>query len=142
MVRNFVVRHDRFAELFVFDVFTVVLTYRNRCVDDVRNDHHLGAKRFTEFCFFFFKHFKTRVDLLNARFFLIGFVDLLFLHQTADEGTCCVALGTQIIAFALERADLGVNGNAFVNKRQLFVLEFLFDVFFDNVGIFSDKSNV
>ena len=67
---------------------------------------------------------------------------VLVLKEKAANSGNTDALGTQIVAFALERADLGVNGNAFVNKRQLFVLEFLFDVFFDNVGIFSDKSNV
>ena len=72
----------------------------------------------------------------------LGRVLLGLAHQRADLLGQLVAVGAQAVALADDGAVLGVQRDDLVHQRQLGVLEFLFDVLLDLVGMLPDKTDI
>ena len=142
MIRDFIIRNDRVAKALKLDVLGVVLADRDRGVDDIRNDHHAAAD-------FLLILLLVRLELLHlVRHGLDLGLDLFGLilqalgHQAADLLGLLVALGAQLVAAGLGRAELGVKVDDLIDQRQLFVLELLLDVFLDCVRVLADKFDI
>ena len=63
-------------------------------------------------------------------------------HQHTDLLAELVAVGAQAVGFADCGAILRIKRDDFIYKGKLLVLEFLFDVLLDKVGIFPHKTNI
>ena len=83
------------------------------------------------------------VDLC-LQFRLFGLVGAFF--QLAEQGAVglgqLVALGLQSLAVGNGLPALGVQSDGLVHQRQLGVLKFLANVFFNGFGVFPHKFNV
>ena len=142
MIWNFIIWNNWFAKTFYLNVLAVVLTDRNRLVDDVWNNHHTFFDFFGELFFFYFQISQFLSHRSYLCFYLFCFFFLAFCHQSADLFGQGVSLTTQIVTSGFCIAELGVQLQNFVNQNQFFVLEFLFNIFFDKVRVCSDQFDI
>ena len=142
MVRNFPFRNNRITELLNFNVLGVIVADRNSRVNDVRDDHHAVLDFFFEFSFLGFQGFQFSTIFLNLGLDLFGFFLQAFAHQAADFLGEFVALASQSVRSCLGFAEFLVELRHFINEDQLFILELLSDVFFDEFRVFSNQFNV
>ena len=83
-----------------------------------------------------------RTNAGNHPFCFFRFLFFALCHQRANLLAGHIALIAQRIRFGCRRAQLCVQFDYLVHQNQFFILEFLFDVFFDQFRIGSDQANV
>ena len=129
--------NGRLTEASKLDVCGIIGTDRHACVDDVGDLHHDRADPLCELLFLCLKRLALCVcvgDELLHRFCLVLFA---LTHQIADLLGIAVAVGTQLVCSLLCAAVFGIQLDDLIDQGELMVLEFLFDVFFYDIGIFS-----
>ena len=125
----------RVAVLLHFDVAAVVLADRDRGVDHLGDVHHDRGDLFGQLLLLDFQLFQLLRLGGNLRLEGLGLFLLALGHQAADLFGELVPLGAEGAGLLLGLAGFGVQLDDLVDHRQLIVLEFLFDVLLDLVGV-------
>ena len=142
VVGHLEVGHHRLPKPLDFHVFAVVFADGHRVVDQVGNHQHALADFSGHLRLLALHLLQLSGDGLHLFFHLLGLFLLALAHQLANLLADGVALLAQLVAPALRGPELGVQFNDLVHQRQLFILEFLFDVFLDQLRIGADQLDV
>ena len=137
VVGHLEIGNDRLAVALYLNVLAVVLAYRNRWVNDVRNGHHNLRQFLVKLGFFLVERFHLVSELLNLRLCLFSLVLLALCHVHSYFLGNTVSVGAERFYCLLCAAKLGVKLDCLVNQRELCVLKLLLDVFLYNIGVFS-----
>ena len=84
MIRNFKVGYYRLSVSLYLNVFAVILTYRNRRIDDIGDYHHSFLNFFAQLFFLLLKLFKLIRELLYLSLYLLSLVLFALCHKSAD----------------------------------------------------------
>ena len=142
VVGDLEIGHNRLAVALYFDVFTVILTDGNGGIDDVGDDQQNVTDLLLHLLLHLLQLGQTGSLLGDLFLHLLGFLALALCHQAADALGDAVSLGTQVACFLLNSTALSVQLDDFIDQGQLGILEFLFDVFLDDVRVLTDKFDV
>ena len=142
MIGNFKIGNNRLAELFDLNVLAVVLAYGHAVVDDVGDHQHSLADLSFQL---FFLDFKVS-ELLSHSIYLSLYSLSLFLltlaHQSAYLLALYISLISQFICLGTCSSVFLIEFSDFVNQYEFFVLELLFNIFFDQLGVGSYKLDI
>ena len=142
VIGNLEVGNYRLTETLKLNIFAVVLTNGNGRVNDVGDSHHYLLDLFSKLGLL---NFKLSKAVAEACYLSLDFLSLFLLaltHKSADLLGKLVSLSSQLISLLLCSTGLSVQVDYLVNKRKLAVLKLLLDIFFYDVGIFSDKFDI
>ena len=137
MVGYLKVGNNRLAELFKLYVLAVVLAYRNIVAYYLRDHHHSLGDLCVELLLLCGEVFKLLVYGFYFFLDLFGFFLLALSHKTAYLLADLVYLASQLVSLCLAGAVLLVERYYLINEHELLVLEFLFDIFLDYLGVLS-----
>ncbi len=142
MIRDLVVRNDRLAESLVLDILAVVLTDRDRRIDDVRDHEHDLSDFLGQFLLFDIQssHLISHRSYLLLRLF--GFFLLALTHEHTDLLTDGISLGSEILDAGLGLTEFLIVFDDFIYQRELVILKLLLDVLFDDVRICADEFDI
>ena len=99
MIRNLKIGNNRLSEFFDLYIACIILSYRNRGINDIGDNHHDLCDLFLEF---FFHRLKLCKSLCKFCHFLLYSLCLFFLslsHKSSDFLGDLVSLISQIIGF-------------------------------------------
>ena len=147
MVGDRIVGGCAVAEALDFNVAGIIGPNRHRRVHHLRNRVHdipdFGLElRFASFQLLEAVGLGRDLRLDGFGFGRLRGILLGLAHQHTDLLAELVAVGAQAVGFADCGAILRIKRDDFIYKGKLLVLEFLFDVFLDKVGIFPHKTNI
>jgi hypothetical protein len=135
MIRYLKIGNGRFAETLNLHVLTVVLSDWNGIVNDIRDYHHpffdLGVELFLQLLQFN----KLPGNLGNSLLVVFRFLFPAFGHQISYFLADGIPLASQVVAFELGIPVFFVHFYNFIDKYQLLILELLFDVFLNQLGV-------
>ena len=137
VIRDLKIRNYRLAVAGYFNVLAVVLAYRNRRINDVRNGHHDLLYLLGKLLFLLLKRFKLIGELLYLSLCLLSLVLLALSHEAANLLGNAVSVGSEGVAALLSLAELCIQLDNLINQRKLAVLELLLDVLLNSVGVLS-----
>ena len=141
------VGHHGLTEALDLHVAGIVGTQRHGVVDDLGNDQHPLVELGVQLVLQLLQVGQTlgvlgHFLLHGLGFGQLGGVLLGLAHQHADLLGQGIAGGAELVGLHDGGTALGVQLNDLIHQGQLFVLELLFDVLLDDVGIFPDKFDV
>ena len=137
VVRNFKIRNYRLTVFLNLYIFRIIFANRHRWVNNIRNGHHYG------FDFFFYFSLLSRQTLYgfsigcNFLFYLLCLFFPAFLHKTANHFGDFISFCSQSFHFFFNVTIPFIQLNDFVYKQQFAVLEFIFNILFYNIRVFS-----
>ena len=132
----------RLAEALDLHIFAVIPADRNRGVNEIGDHQHPLADFPFELFLEGLQLLKLPVDGGHLRFGALGLLLLALGHQSADLLADRIALAAQLVAAGLGVAVLLVLLDNLIDKDKLLILEFLFDVLLDQIGIGSQQFDV
>ena len=142
MVRDLKIRDHRLSVFLDLHILGIVFSNGNAGIDDIGNGHHD----------LFDPGFQILLLLLQLCQMIRGFCHLLlhflglFLlslaHQSSDLLGDLVSAGSQVIGLFLYFSVFFVQGDHFVHQWQLGILEFIPDILFNDLRVFSDESQI
>ena len=136
MIRDFKIRNHRLTISLDFHILAVVFSNRNRRINNIGNHHHILQDFFLQLSLFLFQFLQAlctggHLSLFGFRFFLLS-----CFHEDADFFGNFISVGTKIICFLLGLSAFLIQSDYFIYQRQLFILEFLSDIFLYRFRIF------
>ena len=84
IVRDFIIRHNRFAKTSEFNIFAVIFSNWHAFVDDVWNGHHNLFDFFCQFFFIFFELVNAVVVCFDLFFNFVCFVNFFLFHKHSN----------------------------------------------------------
>ena len=142
MVRYLEIGNHRLAELLYLYILGIVLAYRNRRINDVRNDHHILFDFLLQLSLQRLQFCKPCCYLCNSR---LGSLCLV-LHALGHELTYLLAdpvlLGSEIVRLGLRLTRLGIQLDHLIDQRELLILKLISDILLYYLGIFPHKSYI
>ena len=139
MIWNLKIRNRRLTVFLYFNIFTVVFADRHTRINDVWNRHHDLCDFFIQFLLFYGQFLQTRSVCRYLFFYFLRLIFLSLSHKSPDLFRKLVSLPTEFICFLLCCPSLCIKLNYLIHQRKLFILKFIFNIFFDQIRILSDK---
>ena len=136
------IRHHRFPKALHLHVLTVILSNGDTGVDDVGDGHHNLHDFLRQFPFLCLQLGQTGGVGAYLGLDRISLLLLTLCHQFSNFLGQLVPAGAQVVCFLLGDAVFCIQCNHFVHQRQFAVLEFIFNVLFDDVRVFSYKLQI
>ena len=115
MVWNLKIRHNRLAVLLNLHILAVILSDRNRRIDNVRDRHHDLCDSLGELLLLLLKLSQTCRVLAHLLFELLGLLFLSLSHHGADLFCNLVLSCAQIVCLLLGSAVFRIQGNHLVH---------------------------
>ena len=137
MIGDLKIRHHRITEFLDLHIFTVILTNRNRRIDNIGDHHHDLLDLLFHFVFFCSKGIHAVCLSRNLLFDLFCFFFLSLSHHGTDLLGQFVSVGTKSLYFVFDLTVLLIQLHHFIYKSQFFILKLIFDILFYNIRILS-----
>ena len=115
MIRNFEIRNYRLTELLNLNIFLIVLSDRNRIINDIRNDEHDVTDLVLYLWLCCFKLCKSLCVLCNLCLNCLCLFLLSLCHKCTDFLGNLILVGTDFISFCLTFSSLLIEFYYFVN---------------------------
>ena len=135
MIGYFKIGYERLAEFFYFNVFAVVLAYRNAVINDVGNNHHYFFDFLFEFSFEGFHFGEFVAEFSNFCLSLFSLIFKTLSHKTADFLASHLADVSEAVTFCFSFPEFFIEFKNLVNEFNFLVLKFFSYIFLDEFGI-------
>ena len=142
VIGNLKIRNNRLTVTGNLHVLGIILTDRNRRIDDIRNGHHQLQNTLGQLLLLLRKLLQSLSISSNFLLHCLSLLALALSHQLTDLLGQLIAGSLQIVSSLLSLTTLCIQLDHLVYHGQLVVLEFLLNILFNNIRILTDKLNI
>ena len=142
VIRHLKIRNNRLAEALYFHIFRVILADGHRIVNKVRDYQHNLPDFLRKLGFLLFQCVQLIADCADLCLYSLSLILFALSHKCADLLADGLPLAAKLVTLNLGFPELLVQFYDFVYQRQLFVLEFLPDIFLDFFRIIPDPFHI
>ena len=142
MVRDLKIRDHRLSVFLDLHVLGIVFSDGNTGIDDIGNGHHDLFDPGVQILFLLLQLCQMIRGFCHLLLYFLSLFLLSLAHQSSDLLGDLVSAGSQVIGLFLYFSVFFVQGDHFVHQWQLGILEFIPDILFNDLRVFSDESQI